>query len=273
MTISRKEQTQTLNSKCKNNNNKKTNKTKVKQMRTIFWNVDTQYDFMRNDKEHQGTLYVAGAESIEDNLAMLTQYAKEKGFLTINTGDQHTWDDKEISKTPNYQDKWPMHCERGTKGAEYIPATRPESTYVVDFLDERINLEELKQQLNVTIYKNDTDAFKGNPHTDTIIESLKPATTIVYGVAADVCVDDAVNGLLERGVTTYVVTDAIKNLPKGQCRQPWEETLNKWKEAGAKLVTTHDVTKPGGLGTILDYAAFDLEDHSRFEREQRSYTE
>ncbi|MBR9703025.1 cysteine hydrolase [Candidatus Woesearchaeota archaeon] len=238
-------------------------------MRTIFWNVDTQYDFMRDDEEHKGALPIDDAKSIEKNLELLTNYAREKDFLTINSADEHTFDDEEISDTPDFIMTFPPHCMRGTKGVEYIPATKPGFHFGIHYDEEILDLELLHRFQSVTIYKNKFDVFTGNPHTEDIVESLKPATAIVYGVATNVCVDFAVMGLLEREVTVYVVQDAIKELPN----LPLEETLNKWKEAGAKFITTHEVVKPGGLGTILEYAAFDLEDQSRFEREQRSYTE
>ncbi len=42
----------------------------------IFWNVDTQYDFMRPD----GKLYVQDAEQIEPNLEYLTRLAAERNI-------------------------------------------------------------------------------------------------------------------------------------------------------------------------------------------------
>ena len=41
--------------------------------KTIFWDVDTQYDFMMRD----GKLYVQGAEGIARNLKALTEFARE----------------------------------------------------------------------------------------------------------------------------------------------------------------------------------------------------
>ncbi len=64
-------------------------------MKTIFWNVDTQVDFMNKD----GKLYVQGAEEIKPNLKRLTDLAEKYKITVINTGDYHNKTSKEISNT------------------------------------------------------------------------------------------------------------------------------------------------------------------------------
>ena len=54
-------------------------------MKIIFWNVDTQKDFMNKD----GKLYVQGAEEIKSNLKRLTNLAKAYNITVVNTGDYH----------------------------------------------------------------------------------------------------------------------------------------------------------------------------------------
>ena len=51
------------------------------------------------------------------------------------------------------------------------------------------------------------------------------------------CVNDAVNGLLERKIQVYIPTDAIKELPN--LPLPYES----WIKKGAILTTTKDVCK------------------------------
>ena len=55
-------------------------------MRVIFWNVDTQKDFINKD----GALYVKDAETIKPALATLTNFARKNNIKVINTGDYHT---------------------------------------------------------------------------------------------------------------------------------------------------------------------------------------
>lgn len=216
-------------------------------MKTIFWNVDTQYDFMRSDETFRGTLAIPGAREIEGNLEKLTNLAKEKKITVVNTADWHTEESREISKNPDYRETFPTHCIQWTKGAEYVPATglMKEDVFYVEhdikywhgyFADLAEELSEL-EEFDVVIYKDHFDVFQGNPYTNDILKALEPEAAVVYGVATNVCVNYAVLGLLERGIKVYVPTDAIKELPG----LPLEEVLSKWKEKGARLIKTEDV--------------------------------
>ena len=211
-------------------------------VKTIFWNVDTQYDFMRNDDSFKGALPVPNAREIEGNLVGLTDFAAYKRYQVVNTADWHNMDDKEISLEPNFVDTYNPHCMAGTEGAEYVLATRPLHAYTVDWKDADFNKDKLLKNRNVVLYKNKFDIFAGNPHADKVVESIAPERAVVYGVALNVCVDFAVRGLRERGVEVYAVVDAMKDLPhlKGTPLDT-ETVLANWKTLGAKLVTTKDV--------------------------------
>src|SRR5947209_7366258 len=53
--------------------------------RVIFWDVDTQYDFMKAD----GKLYVPDAEHIIPNLRKLTDYAHGHGVRIVASANDH----------------------------------------------------------------------------------------------------------------------------------------------------------------------------------------
>lgn len=211
-------------------------------MKTIFWNVDTQYDFMRNDEEFRGALTVENARTIEGNLERLTKYAEKNDVQVVNTADWHTPESKEFSENPDFMKTFPPHCLSGTKGAEYVPATKPKDPYTIDWRSESFDESEVKSRRELVLYKDAFDIFSGSPHSDKVVDTINPDRVIVYGVATNVCVNYAVNGLLERGVETYVVADAIKELPN----LPLDEVLKSWTSKGAKLVTT-DYVLQGGL--------------------------
>ena len=120
-------------------------------MRTIFWNVDTQYDFMRDDESFKGALAIPGARAIEGNLAKLTRLAEAKGIQVVNTADWHRKDSPELSNNPDFVNKFPSHCLQNTKGAEYIPATNPENPYRVEWEKRNLDLEEIAQRRNIII--------------------------------------------------------------------------------------------------------------------------
>src|SRR2546427_77234 len=72
--------------------------------RVIFWDVDTQVDFMRAD----GKLYVPDAEQIIPHLKKLTDYAHGHGLRIVASGDDHVRDHPEISDTPDWRQNRPQ---------------------------------------------------------------------------------------------------------------------------------------------------------------------
>lgn len=212
-------------------------------MRFLFWNVDTQKDFINKD----GKLAIEGAESIKENLAKLTQLAKDFNIKVINTGDYHTEKSEELSDKPDFKTTFPKHCMIGEKGVEFIEETAPQladhSYYISKHTDEKLEEEKVVRARNVIIYKDKFDVFEGNKHTKDIVECIDSEEQIgmivVYGVATNVCVDFAVRGLLKRGYDVLVVTDAIKGLPN----LPVDEVVRVWREEGAKFVNTEYACK------------------------------
>jgi nicotinamidase/pyrazinamidase len=208
--------------------------------RLIFWNVDTQYDFMRDDESHRGKLSVPGARTIEPALERLTSFARKNGLRIVHTGDWHTPESPEISDTPDFKRTFPPHCLQRTRGAEHVPAAAPLKPFVIDWQDRSFDTAALaRHQGEILIYKDEFDAFhpRGGPHTDRVLEVLQPESAVVYGVATNVCVNCAVLGLRKRGVNVTVATDAIKELPG----LPLEPILEGWRKAGAFLSTTDEV--------------------------------
>lgn len=209
-------------------------------MKTIFWNVDTQFDFMRNDDSFPGALAVPGARGIEDNLAKLTAYAHKHGFTIVFSGDWHTVKSREFSDKPDYQQTFPPHCLIGAKGAEFVPATTPDNPMIVDWR-RKFDKNTFKQHKgDYIIYKDAFDVFKGSPespHAATCLEILNPERVVVYGVATNVCVNFAVMGLKKRGVDVYAVVDAIKELPGLSLKK----TINGWKRRGVNFITTEEI--------------------------------
>src|SRR5438132_1186884 len=90
--------------------------------RVIFWDVDTQYDFMKAD----GKLYVPDAEQLIPNLRKLTDYAHGHGIRIVASADDHVVNHSEISANPDWKTTFPPHCLRGTPGQRKLAlAGRP----------------------------------------------------------------------------------------------------------------------------------------------------
>ena len=214
-------------------------------MKTIFWSVDTQNDFMNK----AGKLYVQGAEEIKKNLKKITDFAKKNKIKVVSTGDYHTSISKEISKFPDFKTTFPDHCMAGDEGMEFIPETNPtqwkEDNYVIiDYTEKEFPIEKLNRSRNIILYKDHFNIFDeeaGNPWALNTLALFNPDTVIVYGVATNVCVDYAVLGLIEELCTVIVIKDAIKELPGCDV----EAIYKKWRDLGAKLIDTNTLLTAG----------------------------
>jgi nicotinamidase/pyrazinamidase len=209
--------------------------------KVIFWNVDTQVDFMEPD----GKFPVPNGESIKPNLKKLTEFARENKIKVINTMAWYPKDSKELSETPDMAETFPLHCLIGTEGVRFIGETSPEpgDTMVIDWESQKgIFFPDLHKYRNIIVRKNVLDVFEGNSFTEALVNNLgipimdRP-TFIVYGVPTNTNLKRVVEGLARRGYEVNVVTDAIKGFGI-------EGPTQKWGEDGvAKLITTEQVTK------------------------------
>src|SRR5258706_12215059 len=97
-------------------------------MPVIFWDVDTQVDFMHAD----GKLYVPGAEAIIPTLKKLTAYAHAHGVRIVASADDHVAGHRELSDQPDFKETFPPHCMHGSPGQRKIPETALTSPLVVE---------------------------------------------------------------------------------------------------------------------------------------------
>ena len=208
--------------------------------RTIFWDVDTQFDFM----DPSGKLYVPDAELIKSKLKRLTDYAHERGIRIVASADDHEPGHRELSEAPDFHDTFPEHCMRGTPGAAKIPETALSAPVIVE--PSPTPREELARLLrtrdgDVLIRKHWFDVFT-NPNADVVVDTLAPTDVVVYGVALDVCNRYAIEGLLARGIPhIHAVTDATKPIHAHQV----DALLESWRKSGVRLVTTDQVVTAG----------------------------
>jgi nicotinamidase/pyrazinamidase len=202
----------------------------------IFWDVDTQHDFMDAD----GKLYVPDAESIKPNLRRLTEYAHERELSIVASADHHVPGDRELSDHPDFRETFPEHCMQGTRGAEKIEETRLFAPLVIE--PEPMPHDELARRLwshggDLLLHKRWFDVFT-NPNTETVLETWDPTEIVVYGVALDVCDKYAIEGFLARGVPRiHLVIDATRAIHPEQV----ERLLDDWTRQGVAIVTTEDV--------------------------------
>jgi len=204
--------------------------------RIIFWDVDTQYDFIMPD----GKLYVPKAETVIPNLRELTILARQLGIRILGSVDYHLMTDEEISENPDYKMTFPPHCLQGTSGQEKVEATRPLNPLWIDsFKYDPAHLKGLiaNHKGEIIFRKQKFDVFS-NPNVIPVLELIKPEAIFVYGVALDVCDAYAIDGFLKLGrYEVYIVTDAAKPIYEDR----GNELLGLWEKSGVKMVSTQDV--------------------------------
>jgi nicotinamidase/pyrazinamidase len=220
--------------------------------RTVFWDVDTQFDFMLPS----GALHVPGAEELLANLGWLTAAARALRIPIVHTADDHDLADPEVAEEgADFVDTFPPHCLRGTAGAERVPETKPRpGTVEVAWDGTGLDLEAVRAAPEILIHKKRFDVFS-NPATEAVIGALAPERVVIYGVALDVCDRYAVEGMLALGggagdgdgelpFEIVVVEDAVAALDP----ERGAELLADWRRRGVQVVPTSEVLAACGLG-------------------------
>lgn len=190
----------------------------------IFWDVDTQVDFM----QPEGKLYVQGAERIIPTLAKLTSWAAKHHVLVVASADAHQPDDEEFSQ-------YPPHCLVGTLGQKKIPETSLPRQFTIR---NRAGAErpDMWRYQQVVIEKHTFDVFT-NPNVEAFLAQLGKPEIVLYGVVTEICVSAAGRGLLDRGYRLTVIEDAIRHLDQKQGLAFLEEVRGR----GAAIVTAEQL--------------------------------
>jgi nicotinamidase-related amidase len=203
----------------------------------LFWDVDTQYDFMHAD----GKLYVPGSEAIIPVLRRLTQHAHKHGIRILASADDHLPGHRELSATPDWNTTFPEHCMRGTPGQRKIPETHLRAPLIIE--PEPVEPTELAARVrncdgDLLFHKHWFDVFT-NPNLLPVLDALAPSAIVLYGVALDVCDKYAIEGLLRHrpDIPLSLVTDATRAIHPDQS----PALLAAWAGRGVRLTTSDEV--------------------------------
>lgn len=178
-------------------------------MKTVFFDVDTQLDFICP----AGALAVPGAESIVETLAKLTRFAASNHVQIVSTMDAHSEDDSEFKS-------WKPHCVTGTTGQQKVAGTLLTGADPAQIIFE-------KQEID----------FFPNPRLRPLLDKLKADRYVVYGVVTEYCVRSAALGLLQTSAQVQVVTDAIKSLSSSGEK----DFIEQFRKRGGLMVKCDDV--------------------------------
>src|SRR5579872_45472 len=168
-------------------------------MKTVFFDIDTQIDFVYP----AGALYAPGAERVVPVVAELNRRAP----VVISTVDAHSEDDPEFQI-------YPHHCVIGTTGQQKPAATLMDKRTVIP-----ARLEGARQLI---LEKQKLDCFT-NPHLMPLLAELNADRYVVYGVVTEICVRLCAFGLLKTGKRVELVTDAVKALDEASARTVFSE--------------------------------------------------
>jgi|SRR5690349_23345080 len=189
----------------------------------IFWEVDTQADFMLPG----GKLYVPGAEKLLPRIRRLTDAAREDRVLLMSHGCFHAVDDPEFKI-------FPPHCVSGTAGAELVPeAVTGNVARIPNSAQAELPRDPHAFQ-QILMEKQTLDIFESR-HAGALVDRLNPhAEFMVFGVVTEYCVQFAVRGLLQRKRRVCLIEDAIETLqPEDGAR-----SVRELQSLGARLITT-----------------------------------
>jgi nicotinamidase/pyrazinamidase len=182
-------------------------------MKTVFFDIDTQIDFIYP----AGALYVPGVERIIPVIAELNRRAP----LVISTMDAHSEDDPEFQI-------YPHHCVVCTTGQQKPSVTLREKRAVIPSRPE--GLEQL------ILEKQKLDCFT-NPNLLPLLAELSADRYVVYGVVTEICVRFAAFGLLKTGKQVEIVTDAVKALDERAAKKMFSE----FTAAGGRLTVSRAI--------------------------------
>lgn len=168
-------------------------------MKTVFFDVDTQIDFLYP----AGALYAPGAEAIVERVAALNRHAFAHGIPVISTMDAHSENDPEF-------ERFPPHCVGGTAGQQKPASTLYEKPMVIPNSPCDPAVEGARQ---ILLEKQTLDCFE-QVNLAALLAKLDAERYIVYGVVTEICVKFAAFGLLKTGKRVELVTDAVRPLDK-----------------------------------------------------------
>jgi len=189
----------------------------------IFWEVDTQADFMLPG----GKLYVPGAEKLLRNIRKLTEAARQGRVFLVSHGCYHAPDDPEFKI-------FPPHCVKGTPGSRYVPEALAEKVALVPNDATAALPSDLSQFQQILLEKQTLDIFESR-YAEALVSRLpKDAAFVVFGVVTEYCVRLAAKGLIDRGRRVFLVQDAIETLKA----EDGARAIAELKDLGAKLITT-----------------------------------
>lgn len=181
--------------------------------------VDVQNDFA----DPSGGLYVSEGEEVVPVINDEIARAREAGALVVYTQDWHP------PSTPHFEKDggiWPVHCVRGTWGAEL----HPDLDVAGDVVQKGTDGEDGYSGFTV---RDPTSGETGETRLEAILRNRGVERTVVVGLATDYCVKETAIDAAQKGFDTVVLSDATR--PVNLEADDSERALEAMKAAGAAV--------------------------------------
>jgi len=174
-------------------------------MKKLLTIIDMQYDFVMPD----GKLSLNCPEIIKPFNDFIKRAGKNFDAI-IATRDDHVAGEYETCAYSDEATKFPMHCEVGTKGHEYLVKI-PQSNKLSWVSKKDNDMWHRASRLSMRPY---AETFDGGMETNAITHLFSNTQWHVFvaGVASDICVKYAIDGFLSRGYKVSVLTDLTRGL-------------------------------------------------------------
>ena len=186
--------------------------------------IDVQNDFTEG-----GALGVAGGTRVAEGVAEHLALAAGDYALVLASRDWHEAESDNgghFSEQPDYIDSWPVHCVRGTTGADYHPALGASSIDV-----------HLTKGTGSPSYSAFEGVTADGESAAEVLRARGVDSLDVVGLATDHCVRASVLDAVAAGLAVRVMTDLVA----GVAPVSSEAALAEMSEAGATLVARSDL--------------------------------
>lgn len=157
--------------------------------------VDVQNDFA----DPHGSLYVKGGEEVVRAVNREIEEAKRAGALVVYTQDWHP------ESTPHFEKDggiWPVHCVRGSWGAELHPSLEVEGEVV------RKGTGGEDGYSGFTV-RDPESGETASTNLEQLLRDRGVTRNVVVGLATDYCVKETALDSLAKGFETTVSRGAI----------------------------------------------------------------
>ena len=175
--------------------------------------VDVQNDFCEG-----GSLAVTGGLAVAERVFKHLQ-TLDSSTLTVATKDNHILPGTHWSKTPDYVDTWPVHCEVGTPGNEFAPPLRAD---MFDYVVTKGEFDACYSGFEGYVHER----FKEKVSLKQVLTSHGIIDVEVCGLATDYCVQATALAAVSIGFEVTLLADMCAGVADDSTKRAMDKMLD-----------------------------------------------